>query len=99
MVGIEDLALTTNGVLLSKLAGPLAGAGLKRVNVSLDTLNPAKFKRLTRWGDLDAVWVGITAAEEAGLSPLKINTVVVRGYNEMDVGDLARLTRIPGVGK
>ncbi|MEW6093822.1 MAG: GTP 3',8-cyclase MoaA [Chloroflexota bacterium] len=90
--GIRTVTMTTNGVLLSKLAGPLAGAGLKRVNVSLDTLNPAKFKRLTRWGDIEDVWEGILAAEKAGLAPVKLNAVIVRGYNEEDVADLARLT-------
>jgi len=74
------------------LAGQLAEAGLQRVNVSLDTLNPEKFKRLTRWGKVEDVWNGIAAAEEAGLTPIKINAVVVKGYNESDVVDLARLT-------
>ncbi len=90
--GIHSLSMTTNGVLLQKLAGPLAAAGLNRVNVSLDTLDPLKFKRMTRWGKLDDVWKGILAAEGAGLTPLKLNAVVVRGYNEEDVVDLARLT-------
>lgn len=90
--GIRTVTMTTNGVLLAKLAGPLAEAGLRRVNVSLDTLNPAKFKRLTRWGDIEDVWEGILAAEQAGLTPVKVNAVVVRGYNEEDVIDLARLT-------
>lgn len=90
--GIRHLSMTTNGVLLSRLAQPLAEAGLQRVNVSLDTLDPAKFNRLTRWGKIDDVWAGILAAEEAGLTPLKINAVVVRGYNENDVGSLAQLT-------
>ena len=90
--GINSLSMTTNGVLLSKLAAPLASAGLDRVNVSLDTLDPAKFKRMTRWGRLEDVWKGILAAEQAGLTPLKLNAVVVRGYNEEDVVDLARLT-------
>jgi cyclic pyranopterin phosphate synthase len=90
--GIQSLSMTTNGVLLSKLAGPLAAAGLQRVNVSLDTLDPAKFKRMTRWGKLEDVWNGILAAEQAGLTPLKLNAVVVRGYNEADTLDLARLT-------
>jgi cyclic pyranopterin phosphate synthase len=90
--GIRHLSMTTNGVLLSRLAHPLAEAGLQRVNVSLDTLDPAKFNRLTRWGKIDDVWAGILAAEEAGLTPLKINAVVVRGYNENDVGALAQLT-------
>jgi len=90
--GIRTLTMTTNGVLLSRLARPLAEAGLKRVNVSLDTLDPARFRRVTRWGSLDQVWQGILAAEEAGLTPVKLNAVVVRGYNESDVIDLARLT-------
>lgn len=90
--GIRSVTMTTNGILLKRLARPLAAAGLQRVNISLDTLNPAKFKRLTRWGDLEDVWEGILAAEEAGLTPIKINAVVVRGYNEEDVADLARLS-------
>ena len=90
--GIRHVTMTTNGILLSRLAAPLAAAGLKRVNVSLDTLNPAKFNRLTRRGDIEEVWEGILAAEKAGLAPVKINAVIVRGYNEEDVVDLARLT-------
>jgi len=90
--GVRSLSMTTNGVLLPRLARPLAGAGLQRVNVSLDTLNPGKFRRLTRWGSLQDVWQGIQAAEDAGLAPIKLNTVVVAGYNEADVVDLARLT-------
>jgi cyclic pyranopterin phosphate synthase len=90
--GIRSLSMTTNGILLKRLAAPLAEAGLQRVNVSLDTLDPDKFKRLTRWGSLRDVWAGILAAEEAGLQPVKLNGVVVRGYNENDVVDLARLT-------
>jgi cyclic pyranopterin phosphate synthase len=84
--------MTTNGLLLKKLAQPLADAGLQRVNISIDTLDPAKFKRLTRWGKLDDVWEGILAAEKAGLTPVKLNAVVVKGYNEEDVVDLAALT-------
>jgi cyclic pyranopterin phosphate synthase len=90
--GISSLSMTTNGVLLSKLAAPLAAAGLGRVNVSLDTLDPAKFKRMTRWGNMEDVWKGILAAEQAGLTPLKLNAVVVRGFNEEDAVDLVRLT-------
>jgi GTP 3',8-cyclase len=90
--GIHSLSMTTNGVLLSKLAAPLAAAGLDRVNVSLDTLDPVKFKRMTRWGKLEDVWKGILVAEQAGLTPLKLNAVVVRGYNEDDTIDLVRLT-------
>jgi cyclic pyranopterin phosphate synthase len=90
--GVRSLSMTTNGVLLSRLAGPLAQAGLQRVNISLDTLDADKFRRLTRWGSLEDVWQGVQAAEHAGLTPVKLNAVVVRGYNESDVVDLARLT-------
>ena len=89
---IRSVSMTTNGLLLSRLAEPLAEAGLQRVNISIDTLNPDKFKRLTRWGKLEDVWNGIKAAENAGLTPIKLNAVVVKGYNESDVVDLARLT-------
>ncbi len=90
--GVKALTMTTNGVRLSRMAGALAQAGLQRVNISLDTLNPDKFQTLTRWGSLEDVWSGIQAAERAGLTPIKINAVVVRGYNEPDMVDLARLT-------
>ena len=90
--GIQSVSMTTNGLLLSKLARPLVEAGLQRVNVSIDTLNPEKFHRLTRWGKVQDVWDGILAAEQAGLAPIKLNAVVVRGYNEEDVVELARLT-------
>jgi len=90
--GVRSVSMTTNGVLLSRLAEPLARAGLQRVNISIDTLDAVKFKRLTRWGTLEDVWRGILAAEQAGLTPIKLNAVVVRGYNEADVVELARLT-------
>ncbi len=90
--GVRSVSMTTNGVLLKKLAQPLADAGLQRVNVSIDTLDPEKFHRLTRWGRLEDVWEGVLAAEKAGLTPIKLNAVVVKGYNEEDVVDLARLT-------
>ncbi|MEO1209854.1 MAG: GTP 3',8-cyclase MoaA [Cyanobacteria bacterium J06638_20] len=90
--GVSDLAMTTNGLLLPKLAEPLAAAGLQRINISIDTLDPDKFRAVTRWGDLDEVWNGIKAATDAGLK-LKLNAVVVRGFNDrQDVLDLARLT-------
>ncbi len=90
--GIETVAMTTNGLLLHELARPLAEAGLQRVNISIDTLNPQKFKTLTRWGEVDDVLTGIQIAQEAGLG-VKLNSVVVRGYNDTDdVVDLARLT-------
>ncbi len=90
--GIDSVSMTTNGILLPRLAENLAKAGLKRVNISLDTLDEKKFKTMTRWGNIKDVWEGIQAAEQAGLTPVKINAVVVRNYNEDDVLDLARLT-------
>jgi cyclic pyranopterin phosphate synthase len=90
--GVRSLSMTTNGLLLKKLARPLAEAGLQRVNVSIDTLDPVKFKRLTRWGDVQDVWEGIVESEAAGLLPIKLNAVIVRGYNEDDVVDLSALT-------
>jgi cyclic pyranopterin phosphate synthase len=90
--GVRTVAMTTNGLMLEKLALPFAEAGLRRVNVSIDTLNPEKFKTVTRWGEIEDVWAGIEAATEAGLE-IKLNAVVVRGYNDQeDVVDLARLT-------
>jgi cyclic pyranopterin phosphate synthase len=90
--GVEKIAMTTNGLLLDRLAHPLAGAGMHRVNISIDTLDPLKFKKLTRWGEVEDVWRGIRAAEAAGLE-IKLNAVVVRNYNDQeDVVDLARLT-------
>lgn len=92
--GVRSLTMTTNGILLSQLAHPLAEAGLNRVNISLDTLDPDKFHRLTRWGTVADVWEGIYAAESAGLTPIKINAVMVRGYNEVDAVELAQLTLV-----
>jgi len=90
--GIDDLSLTTNGLLLEKLAQPLKKAGLKRVNVSLDTLKPEKYLRICRGGSLDAVLRGLSAAENAGFEPIKINMVVMRGVNDDELVDFARLT-------
>jgi len=87
--GIDDLAMTTNGILLARYAQVLADAGLHRVNVSLDTLDPQRFRRITRRGDLSEVLTGIETAREAGLRPIKINTVVIRGLNDDEVADLA----------
>ena len=89
---IEDVSLTTNAMSLDRLAQPLADAGLKRVNISLDTLDRDKFKRITRGGEIDRVWRGIAAAERAHLAPLKLNTVIVRGLNADELPALARLT-------
>jgi GTP 3',8-cyclase len=90
--GINTVAMTTNGLLLDELAQPLAEAGLQRVNISIDTLNPEKFNKITRWGKVEDVWSGIDATQRAGLG-IKLNAVVVRNYNDKeDVVDLARLT-------
>jgi cyclic pyranopterin phosphate synthase len=91
--GMGDIAMTTNGILLPKLAAPLRKAGLRRVNIHVDTLNPERVRQIMRWNDLSRVWQGIAAAEEAGLTPIKLNTVVVRGHNEEDVVEIAALTR------
>ena len=90
--GVRALSMTTNGVLFSRLAEPLARAGLERVNFSLDTLDPARFRQLTRRGSIGDVWAGIQAAEDAGLLPIKVNTVVARGYSDEEIVDMARLT-------
>lgn len=91
--GVGAITMTTNGVLLPTLAEPLKQAGLQRVNISVDTLDPVKFKKITRWGNIDTVWNGILAAEAAGLTPIKLNAVVVRGFNDQDdILELAALT-------
>jgi GTP 3',8-cyclase len=90
--GIDDVTMTTNGLLLRRLAQPLKDAGLNRVNISIDTLVPEKFTQITRGGKIEKVWDGIQASEEAGLSPIKLNAVVVRGQNDTEVADLAALT-------
>jgi cyclic pyranopterin phosphate synthase len=89
---IEDISLTTNAMLLEKQAPLLVDAGLKRVNISLDTLQEQKFKHITRYGSLDQVWRGIESAEHSGLSPIKINTVTMRGINDDEILSLAKLT-------
>lgn len=90
--GIRSISMTTNGYLLEKMASELRRAGLQRVNISLDTLDPERFRRIARRGSFDQVWRGILAAEEAGLQPIKINTVVARGFNDVDAPSLAGLT-------
>ena len=89
---IDDIALTTNGTLLSQYADELKAAGLRRVNISLDTLKPDKFKSITRGGDLDAVLESIDAAGAAGLDPIKINVVVMAGSNDDELLDFASKT-------
>jgi cyclic pyranopterin phosphate synthase len=88
--GVADIAMTTNAILLPQLARPLAEAGLRRINIHLDTLHPERLKKLMRFGTLHEIEAGIAAAEAAGLTPIKINCVVTRDYNDMDVADLAR---------
>jgi cyclic pyranopterin phosphate synthase len=90
--GIEELSLTTNGVLLKNCAVRLRQAGLSRVNVSLDTLKADRFQYITRLGDLKDVLEGIKAAQEAGLQPVKINMVVMRGINDDEIPDFVRMT-------
>ena len=94
--GIADLAMTTNGTLLARYAADLAEAGLRRVNISLDTLQPARFRAITRRGDLRDTLAGIDAANSAGLTPVKINTVVMRGVNDDEVVSLASKTVTDG---
>ena len=91
--GLEELALTTNGILLPDLAQPLKEAGLDRVNISLDTLDAEKYRRLTRIGSLDQALAGIRAAQEAGLVPIKLNAVLIGGVNDDEIPALADLTR------
>ena len=91
-----DLALTTNGSLLAGLAGPLAGAGLKRVNVSLDSLREERFRALTGGGSLGSTLAGLEAARRAGLRPVKINTVVMRGANDEEVLEIVEFAAAEG---
>ncbi len=90
--GIETVTMTTNGIALAGMAHALAQAGLARVNVSLDTLRPERYRAITRWGKLQDALAGIEAALEAGLTPLKINNVVARGLNDDEAVDFARMT-------
>jgi len=94
--GIDDISLTTNGIYLERFAQSLKEAGLKRVNVSLDSLDAEKFKGLTRGGDLSTVLRGIKAAHEAGLVPVKVNVVVMGGINDDEIERFARLTVTDG---
>ncbi len=88
--GVDDLAMTSNAILLPRLARPLKEAGLKRLNIHLDTLHPERLTKLMRFGTVEEIEAGIAASEEAGLLPIKINCTVTRDYNDMDVVDLAR---------
>lgn len=96
-LGVDDLALTTNASRLAALAVPLRDAGLQRVNVSIDTLDPARFARLTRGGRLDEVLRGIDAALEAGFDEVKTNSVVLRGENDGELGEITRWAWSKGI--
>ena len=88
---LDELTLTTNGTLLPRYAQPLADLGVRRINISLDTLKPDRFKAITRWGDFSQVMAGIDAADAAGLE-IKINAVALKGVNEDEIEDLIRFT-------
>jgi cyclic pyranopterin phosphate synthase len=94
--GIEDIGATTNGILLAEQAMPLRDAGLQRLNVSLDTLDPQRFRELTRRDGLERVLAGLAAAKRAGFTPIKVNAVAIRGFAELDVVPLARYCRDNG---
>jgi cyclic pyranopterin phosphate synthase len=94
--GLKDLSLTTNASLLSEKAAMLAQAGLRRINVSLDTISPEKFQLMTRRNDLANVLEGLSAASRNGLAPIKINTVVERGINESDILEMVEFSRRNG---
>jgi len=94
--GTEDVAMTTNAILLPRLARPLREAGLKRLNIHVDTLHPERLKKLMRFGTLQEIEDGIAAAQAEGLVPIKLNCVVTRDYNDADVVDLARRARERG---
>lgn len=91
--GVRDLGLTTNGLLLADQAAELHAAGLRRINVSLDTLEPAEFRRLARRDGLDLVLAGLAAARDAGFAPIKVNAVILRGVNDDAIAPLGRAAR------
>ncbi len=95
--GIKDVGLTTNGLLLAQQAAALYDAGLRRINVSLDTLDPGRFREITRRDGLEAVVEGIFAAKRAGFAPVKVNAVSIRGITEHEVVPLARFAREHGL--
>ena len=95
--GLKDLCLTTNGALLAEKIDSLKAAGLKRINISLDTLDPEKFRRMTKRGDLEKVLEGIFAAKDHGLHPIKLNAVIERGVNDDDILELVEFSREHGL--
>lgn len=96
--GVKDLCLTTNGALLAEKVESLKQAGLRRINVSLDSLDADKFKRITKRGNLDTVLEGLFAAKRHGLEPIKLNAVIERGVNDEDILDLVEFSREHGFG-
>jgi GTP 3',8-cyclase len=90
--GLRSLSLTTNGLLLSHYARGLFVAGIKRINISLDTLKPEKYAAITRRDSFEQVWAGIRAAQETGFAPIKLNAVIMHGVNDDEIEDLASLT-------
>ncbi|MBM4310716.1 MAG: GTP 3',8-cyclase MoaA [Deltaproteobacteria bacterium] len=90
--GIEDVSLTTNGILLAEHAAALRSAGMRRINISLDTLDAEKYRRITRGGDIQRVLEGISEARRQGFSPIKVNVVAMRGINDDEIAEFARLT-------
>lgn len=94
---IEDLAMTTNGILLPEFADKLKKAGLMRINISLDSVNPVKYKQITRCGNLEQVFEGINAAKKAGLTPIKINTVIEKDKSEPDAVEVKEFTEKNGL--
>lgn len=91
--GVKDIAMTTNGILLKKYAKDLKEAGLDRVNLSLDSLDPDKYRNITRGGNIEDFLAGIEEAKRVGLSPIKINTVLIGGFNDSEIVNLVNLTR------
>lgn len=94
--GLRDISLTTNGALLAEQASALHAAGLRRINVSVDTLRPDRFTALTKRGNLDEVLAGLFAAKKAGMAPIKINAVIIRGTNDDEILDLVMFARTNG---
>lgn len=91
--GLKDIGITTNGILLGTMAEDLKKAGVSRVNISLDTLDPVKYRQITRRGELSDVISGISASQKAGLLPIKINTVLIGGFNDDEIGNFIEMTR------
>ena len=91
--GIHEIGITTNGILLADMADDLKKAGVSRVNISIDTLDPEKYASITRGGKLDKVLAGIEAAKRVGLTPVKLNVVALGGFNEDEFGDFIEMTR------